>query len=610
MFHPLAGPGPPMTAPSRPGYATVPSQFPIQPLAGILGGSSEAGRKSRNDDAIAGCMPLRDYDRHTRGIVACIADGITTGRNSHLAAQLAVTQFTRDWFEVPESWAVQDCAARLISALNGWLFAQNRSGSPDAEGQVTTFTAIVARSTTAHIVHIGDTRCLRLRAGRIACLTEDHVARFTGGDGALTRALGIEADIRVDYLQDAMEEDDVYLLVSDGVHGVLDEAEIAHALVGRSLADRSELESAARTVCDMALAAGSGDNLSCLLLRITHLPSETPTEAHRRLTDRVIPPAMEPGNRIDGFEVERVLHSTARSHVYLVREAGEETRRVLKAPSRNFVEDTRYLEGFTLEQWVGRRIDNPQVMKILPHRDSRFLYYVAEWIEGETLREWMRRNPDPGIAEVHTVLSSLVSAVRVFHRMGMVHRDLKPENIILSDDGVARIIDFGSVRVSGFADLATGSGADLPEGTLNYIAPEVLMGRGVSNRSDIYSLGAMAFEMLAGRVPLDLERRAVLPKSAEEWKFHTLGDLRPDLPAATGRALARALSYGPQDRPAVMTEFLGDLHASQIRRAGPNGFVPLLQRGSVGFWRGWAMASTVIAGASLIMLIVIMATNF
>merc|ERR1711965_608830 len=129
------------------------------------------------------------------------------------------------------------------------------------------------------------------------------------------------------------------------------------------------------------------------MLRVLDLPSESLTEAHSRLTAQVVPPRLAPGNRIDGWEVIEVLHASTRSNVYLVRRAGEDGRFVLKAPSKGLEDNLQYLDGFTLEQWVGRRIDNPQVMKIRPHEDSRFLYYVAEHVEGLTLRQWMDQHP-------------------------------------------------------------------------------------------------------------------------------------------------------------------------------------------------------------------------
>lgn len=578
--------------------------FPTRALKGVLGGWSSAGVKPRNDDAIAGKLPQNDWEMHTKGITACIADGISTGRNAHKAAQISVLQFARDYYSAPEGWPVRDCAARLLTSLNSWLYAQNRSGSPEAEGQVTTFTAVIARSQTVHVVHIGDTRALRLRGGRLQRLTEDHAARFMGTHQALTRALGIESDIRVDYLSDAMQAGDLYLLTSDGVHAALSEARMAEVLAGTPLQTQADLEAAARALCEAALAAGSDDNVSCMLLRVLELASESLTEAHSRLTAQAIPPRLKPGNRIDGWEVTEVLHATTRSNVYLVRRAGEAGRFVLKAPSKGFEGNLQYLDGFMLEQWVGRRIDNPQVMKIRPHEDSRFLYYVAEHIEGETLRAWMDRNPAPGIAAILPLLGSLAAALRAFHRLGMVHRDLKPENVILGPDGRARIIDFGSVQVAGFRELGPGGASDMPEGSLNYIAPEVLLGHEATPRSDLYALGVIAWEMLAGRVPVDLEQRGRLPARPEDWALPAITERRPDLPESAQAVLARALAVDPRARPAAMSEFLAELTELSRRHAAARpAFVPLLQRGSLQFWRGWALVST---GLALLMLVLLL----
>lgn len=574
-------------------FVAVRGQIPTHPLQGMLGGSSSAGVKDKNDDAIVGKLPTSAYETYAKGIVACVADGISGSANSHLAAQTSVIQFTQDYYAAPESWPVQDCAGRLMAALNTWFYSQNRSGSPAAEGQVTTFTAIIARSTTAHIVHIGDTRVLRIRGNEIMQLTEDHTAAFLGRGDTLSRALGVEPHVRVDYLQEPLQEGDLYLLMSDGVHGVLSPQQMRDLLAARPLTNQPEVEDAARRICDAALAAGSDDNVSCLILKITQLPSESLTEAHHRLTSQVIPPVMQPGNRIDGFQVDRVLHSSTRSHVYLVHQQGEDRQLVLKAPSQNFAEDLQYLEAFTLEQWVGRRIDNPQVMKILPYDDSRFLYYVAEWVEGETLRDWMIHNPKASLDQVVEVLGSVISAVRIFHRLGMVHRDLKPENIILGPDARAKVIDFGAVQVSGFADNPSGYRGSAPEGSLDYIAPEVLNRQPATNLSDMFSIGAMTYEMLTGHLPFGFSDGTKLPSRPSDWAIKPLEQHRPDLPAAADRALARCLAFEVNDRPDSMSEFLADMkRAARSRSAQSMPSVPLLERGSTSFWRGWAMIAT------------------
>jgi len=570
-------------------------QFPTHPLQAVLGGTSLQGPKPRNDDAVSGRIPEADAEMHAKGVVMCIADGITTGANSWKAARMCVTQFAQDYYAAPESWAVADAAGRLIASMNAWLYSQNRSGNPEAEGQVTTFTALVARSTTLYVFHVGDTRCLRLRDGRVTALTEDHTAAFMGQRETLTRAMGIEPQLRVDLRQEPMQEGDVYLLSSDGLHGVLAPGQIAAILAAAPLDSQSDLEAAALRLCRAALEAGSDDNVSAILLRILKLPSETLTEAHHRLTARAIPPALRPGNRIDGYEVLQVLAATTRSHVYLVRQGNEARKLVLKAPSANFAGDLRYLDAFILEQWVGRRIRHPQIMRILPDADSQFLYSVAEWMEGERLRDWMDRTPHPSLAEVTGILRSVVAGVRVFHRMGMVHRDLKPENILLDAEGTARLIDFGSVQVAGFADVIAGQGDGVAEGTIDYTAPEIVAGRGATPQSDLFSLGAIAWEMLTGEVPFRLSDRVALPSAAADWTLRPLAASRPDLPDAADRALRRCLAFAAADRPPAMSEFLGDLETAARSRQMQAARAPLLDRGSARFWRNWALLSSALA---------------
>lgn len=584
------------------GHKRVPSQFPERPLKVSMGGCSRTGRKERNDDAIAGRIPDNTYEIHVKGVVACIADGISTGRNSDVAARTSVIQFAQDYYATPESWRIQDCAARLLTALNSWLYAQNATGMPESDGKLTTFTALILRSNTAHVIHIGDTRCMLFRDGAIQTLTEDHNASFMGTGEALTRALGAELHVRADCIQERFKPGDVFLLTSDGVHGFLTPAQI-EALLDRPLTNQSDLENASGAICDAAFEAGSNDNLSALMLHVEAIPSETLTEAHQRLTSQKIPPVMKPGNRIDGYVVQEVMHSSTRSHTYRVRRTADDVICVLKAPSQNFADSLQYLEGFMLEQWVGLRIDNPQIMKIYAHDDSRFLYYIAEWIQGETLREWMVRCPKPTVAEILPVLSSLITATRTFHRLGMVHRDLKPENVIVGPDGTVKIIDFGSVQVSGFADMPTANDNVVPEGSLNYIAPEVLTGGAATNLSDLFSIGAMVYEMLAGHVPFAIEDRLDLPSAPIDWTLAPLKTYRPDLPASTGVTLARVLSYDPDARPEVMTEFLRDLSESMNRRATGAPWVPLIHRGSVEFWRGWALTSSAVVLAMLFALL-------
>ena len=321
--------------------------------------------------------------------MAVIADGLSSGEQAGRASQTVVTEFIDEYLATPETWTVKRSAARVLNALNRWFCHH--------EGMATTFSAMIAKGRTAHVFHVGDSRVYRFRGGDLEQLTRDHRKQ-----SMLTNALGMELDLEVDYLAEDLAEGDIFVMTTDGVHDVLGTPQLRQR-VDAAAAMNAPLEETARALVDSALAAGSEDNLSCLLVRIDGTPSEDIDEAHRRLTRQVIPPVMDTGARIDGYRVVRIIASGTRSHIYLVEDPTGK-RMALKAPSESFAEDPVYLDGFIREEWIGKRIDHPGVMKVLPRPDSRFLYYLAEYIEGRSLRQWIVDNPAPAIEEVRRLV--------------------------------------------------------------------------------------------------------------------------------------------------------------------------------------------------------------
>ncbi|WP_413699162.1 serine/threonine protein kinase [Psychromonas sp. KJ10-10] len=210
-----------------------------------------------------------------------------------------------------------------------------------------------------------------------------------------------------------------------------------------------------KTICDDAYNHGSSDNLSCLILKVGELPNSDINDIFQNLSKLVIPPAMQVGNEIDGFKVDKILHQGARSHIYLATEKASKRRVVLKMPSLNFVDDSAYLDGFYKEQWVGQRLKHPSIMAIQPRIEkSPFLYHICEYVDGITLRQWMHENPQPSFEKAISIIKKVVDAVRVLQRSAMVHRDLKPENIIISHNNHITLIDFGTVKISGLDEIS------------------------------------------------------------------------------------------------------------------------------------------------------------
>lgn len=205
---------------------------------------------------------------------------------------------------------------------------------------------------------------------------------------------------------------------------------------------------------------------------------------------------------MDGYRIERELHASNRTQVYLATDQETGQRVVIKTPSVNYEDDPTYLEMFVQEEWVGRRIDNNHVLKIIDQkRTRRFLYYVTEYIEGQTLRHWMSDNPQPSLHDVRGIFRQIARGLTAFHRKEMIHQDLKPENIIIDTQGTVKIIDFGSTKVAGVEEIARPIERLNLLGTQYYTAPEYLLGQPSSYRSDAFSLGVITYEIITGKLP-------------------------------------------------------------------------------------------------------------
>ncbi|MBT0960914.1 bifunctional protein-serine/threonine kinase/phosphatase [Denitromonas iodatirespirans] len=546
-----------------------------------FGGHSVEGRKSVNQDAFAAHLP-EGTERDLKGAAAVMCDGVSSAADSEIASQMAVTGFINDYFSTPPTWSVRKAASSVLNGLNQWVYRQNAARHGVRDSLLTTFSAAVIKSNTLHVFHAGDSRVWHLRGDTLEQLTRDHVMS-EGGREFLARALGADTRLEVDYLTRELNVGDRVLLTTDGVHGALPPARIRDIVTGTD----GDLEALARQLVDEALAAGSDDNLSALIVSIDTLPLETLEETHRRLTQRPIPPVLAAGHKIDGYEVLDVIFSGTRSHMYLVKDCDSGQRYVLKAPSENFAEDAVYLDGFIREEWVGQRIDHPNVMKTYPGRpDKQFMTYLGEHIEGMNLREWMQDNPRPSLDAVRDIIRQAVAGLRAFQRADMVHQDLKPENIMINRDGRVKILDFGTVMIAGTDEIASPLDKSVPQGSVNYVAPEYLMGERGSFRSDLFSLAVIAYEMITGTLPFDEPAvKRVSLKSYTELAYIPARHRRHDLPLWIEGCLKKALQPNPADRYDAFSEFLQDFTVPNPRLAADIRRQPLIQKNPVAVWQ-------------------------
>ena len=231
-----------------------------------VGQYSDKGHKPRNQDFHGLCVP-REPQLSSKGIAIALADGISSSDVSHIASETAVAAFLSDYFSTSDAWSVKTSVTRVLSATNAWLHAQTRRGQHRYDmdrGYVCTFSAVVLKSTTAHLFHVGDTRIYRLRGVDLEPLTRDHRVWVGEGKSYLSRALGIGPQLEIDYQALAVEAGDLFLLATDGVYEFV-EGRAMQRCIGEHAGD---LQQAAQAIVEQALANGSDDNLTLQLVRV------------------------------------------------------------------------------------------------------------------------------------------------------------------------------------------------------------------------------------------------------------------------------------------------------------------------------------------------------
>lgn len=549
------------------------------------GNHSDKGRKETNQDFHGVYIP-KEPQLSTKGIAIAVADGISSSDVSHIASQAAVAGFLADYFCTSEAWSVKKSVQRVLMASNSWLYAQTRQSRycyDKDRGYVCTLSAMVIKSTTAHIFHVGDTRIYRLRDHDLEQLTHDHRLWVSQDKSYLSRALGIGSHVEIDYQALAVAAGDIFLLATDGVYEYASSRFMVHAIN----ACGDDLDSAAKTIVDEAYRQGSTDNLTVQIVRVESLPVQDAGEHYRSLTELPFPPVLEARAQFDGYSIVRELHASSRSHIYLAVDNETGSQVVIKTPSIDLRGDPAYLERFLMEDWIARRINNAHVLKPCAQtRKRNFLYVATEFIDGQTLRQWMIDHPKPDLETVRGIVEQIAKGLRAFHRLEMLHQDLRPDNVMIDGTGTVKIIDFGSTRVAGIMEITSPVGQNPILGTAQYTAPEYFLGEQVSEHSDLFSLGVIAYQMLTGKLPYGAEVAKCKTRAAQNRLMYvSVRNENREIPAWVDDAIRKAVHPNPYKRYQDLSEFLFDLrHPNQafLNKIRP----PLLERNPVAFWQG------------------------
>lgn len=547
-----------------------------------IGQYSTAGVKQQNQDFHGVYLP-EGHVLKQKGIACVIADGIGSSNVSHLAAETAVGSFLSDYYSTSDAWSTQTSAERVIRATNSWLYAQTQQsqGRFDKDrGYVCTLSALILKQQQAHVFHVGDSRIYRIRDHEIELLTHDHRVWLSSKEHYLSRALGADYRIEIDYRNIELKEKDIFLLMTDGVYEFVTDQQ----LLDLTLID-ADLNQLAKGLVEKALEQGSDDNLSFQVIRVEQLPELNQFHIQQ---DYVFPQQLSKGEVFEGYVIDKILHQNHRSCLYLAHDTQQHPL-VIKTLGVDLQQDKYAVEQFQLEDWVSKRLKHDNLMQCYPHNtEKKYLFQCYEYLQGETLAQWLHRQEKPlNLDEILPILQQTALALNAMHRLEMLHQDIRPKNIIVLNTESAmkiKLIDYGSTAVRGLVEINP-KNANRPLGTLAFMAPEYFIDHSPSVHSDQFSLAVMAYYLLTKQLPYgtDLARCNSL-KQLKKVQYYSIRKYRPDLPIWLDKILGQALSIEPTHRFEALSELIHNLmHPSkELLNSKPPA---IIERDPLRFWQ-------------------------
>jgi serine/threonine protein kinase len=293
---------------------------------------------------------------------------------------------------------------------------------------------------------------------------------------------------------------------------------------------------------------------------------------------------IDAGTTLDHYRLDGVVARSGMGTLYRATDLRDGRQVAVKIPKPEMEADPVLLERFRREQEIGQLLDHPGIVKTLDGEQRSRLYMVQEWVDGRLLRDVLNKERPLGIERSTRIALELCDALDAMHKRGIVHRDLKPENVMIDAHDRIKIIDFG-IAMKEDARRITHVGVTSMLGTPDYISPEQVQGKRGDQRSDIYALGIMFYEMLTGTVPF------MGPNPLAVMNDRLVKD--PPPPSGINRAISpeleeivfRALEKEPRNRYATSSEMALDLEnqeqvgvADRERPVRKVGKKPLLER--------------------------------
>jgi serine/threonine protein phosphatase PrpC len=537
--------------------------------------SSIGAVRDHNEDFVVFWEPDDFHQRQGVGSIAILADGVGGIGNgevaSRMAAETAIDIFREAKPEIPPV----DVFRQIFDTASTKIFQASREKGRMATTMVTS----IFRNDKVSIAHVGDSRAYLIRTGKIKRLTSDHTytslqvkfglllernAMTSPHRSTLTRALGFDPMCHYDVVAELLQAGDTILQCSDGLYGFVLDNEILEII------NKFHPGQACKNLIALAEKRQASDNVSLQLIQIWDVDAPKGTPAPATKISQPTGENVNVGTLLDErFEITDVIAKSGMASLFKAndRETGKAV--ALKIPHLQIESDVAGFERFRREEEIGLKLDHPYILKILPVKKKSRPYIVMEYLEGQTLNDLLNRVrplPEPDAAKI---ASRICEALDYLHKNEVVHRDLKPQNIMLCNDGSIRIMDFGIAKSLASRRL-TFVGFTPAMGTPDYMAPEQVKGSRGDHRTDIYSLGAILYEMTTGEVPFGGDSPYVIMNSRVTGDPVAPRKINPKLTPVIEEIILHAMERDPKRRYQSAAEMKRELDDYEI--------VPLTKR--------------------------------
>jgi|CZKI01.1.fsa_nt_gi serine/threonine protein phosphatase PrpC len=547
-------------------YARLSTAGPVRPV---------------NEDSLDFWESPDPLTRETQGGVALLADGVGGYEHGEIASRLAVEIALKEFQSEPGATKPYTLLRRMFTAACSSVH-ENSVAQFQGQRMATTLVASIFRDGAAYVANVGDTRAYFIRQKTIRRLTTDHVvtsvpvklglllerqAMASPRRSELTRSLGSEPFCQPDFATQLVHHGDFVLQCTDGLHAFVLDEEM------REIVARSHAYDACKELVALAGKRGSDDNISLQLIEVRNL--EQVAQSARVALGAGTPPkkaAVEiaaavagtgdlgPGMLLDGrFELTDLI---ARSNMASIFRANDRTTGqsvAVKVPLMTLESDVAGFERFRREEEIGAQLSHPSILKVIKVDGPKSRpYLVMEFLEGKTLSEMLAKRKALSEGEAVSFAIKICDALEYLHTNGIAHRDLKPQNIMVCSDGGIRLFDFGIARVEKARRL-TFVGLTPTLGTPDYISPEQVRGKRGDHRSDIYSLGAILYEMVTGSTPFEGESPYVVMNARVTGDPEAPRKINPELNPAVEEVILHAMERDPRMRYQSGVEMKSDL---------------------------------------------------